>query len=78
MSLRLCLHRSKNLAYCRVGSKFHYFGTWGKPELVADGASVTDAVGTHRNCADGSNAAGLMRVMKGSPNHRLTEFLATH
>ena len=32
MSLRLCLHRSKNLAYCRVGSKFHYFGTWGKLE----------------------------------------------
>ena len=40
MSLRLCLHRSKNLAYCRVGSKFHYFGTWGKPELVADGAFI--------------------------------------
>ncbi len=32
---KLCVHPGKNLAYCRVDGKFHYFGPAGQPESTA-------------------------------------------
>lgn len=31
-SFKLCRHRGRDLAYCRVAGTFHYFGKWGLPE----------------------------------------------